>query len=336
MNKRGLKILILICITVPIVIFIVQIDFIAVFQELRKIGSRFIIIILVTFLGYLLGTIGWWVCLGSQRKHLSLWHLFGIRQVGEIVGLYNPSSVVGGDMLKSEMLKSYMVSDDRAAESVVISRVTAVLSQLLLFILSLCWLLVTMGTQLEIFWLYGILIMIFLFLSLKILFFYLLNHNRIERVDRDARLNLWGRLKRTVSNLVVQTQHFFRYKRALFWWSYFFFFLHWVVGSMEFYFILLFLGYDVQLMQGVLLDMGVIMIKSIGAFVPGQIGIEELGNKVVLKAIGIQAVTVWVTVSILRRTRQLCWILIGAVCYMLVRKTDTFKVFKHGSPVRQS
>lgn len=335
MNKKGLKALILVCIAVPIVIFIVQIDFIAVFRELQKIGSRFIIIILVTFLAYLLGTIGWWVCLGSQRKHLSLWHIFGIRQVGETVGLYNPSSVVGGDILKSKMLKSYKVSDDRAAESVVISRVTAVLSQLLLFILALCWVLVTIGSQLEIFWLYGILIMIALLLALKILFFYQLNQNRTEKVDRDAHVNLWRRLKRIVSNLVVQTKHFFRHKRSLFWWSYFFFFLHWLVGSMEFYLILLFLGYDVQLMQGVLLDMGIIIIKSIGAFVPGQIGIEELGNKVVLTAIGIQTVTVWVTVSILRRTRQLCWILIGAICYMLVRKNDTFKVFKHGDPVRQ-
>lgn len=336
MNKRRLKILILVCIVAPIFIFIVQIDFVAVLQELRKIGGRFIIIMLVTFLAYLLGTIGWWVCLGSQRNHLSLWHIFGIRQVGETVGLYNPSSVIGGDMLKSEMLKSYMVSDDQAVESVVISRVTAVLSQLSLFILALCWLLVTVINQLDIFWLYGILIVTLLLLSLKVLFFYLLNQNRIAKINRDVRLNLWSRLQGIVSNLIAQTQYFFQHKQSLFWWSYFFFFLHWLVGSMEFYFILRFLGYDIQLMQGVLLDMGVILIKSIGAFVPGQIGVEEVGNKVVLAGIGIHAATVWVTVSILRRTRQLCWILIGAICYMLIRKADTLRVFKHGSAVRQS
>ncbi len=336
MNKKGLKVLILICIVVPIVVFILQVDFIAVFQELQKIGGKFVIILVVTFLAYLLGTIGWWVCLGSQRNHLSLWQLFGIRQIGETVGLYNPSSVIGGDILKREMLKSYRISDNNAAESVVISRVTAVLSQLLLFILALCWLLATVGNQLQIFWLYGILILTILLLSLKILFFYLLSQNRIEQVSRNVPLNLWKRLKGVVSNLVAQTQCFFRHKSSLFWWSYFFFCLHWLVGSMEFYFILRFLGYDVQLIQGVLLDMGVIMIKSIGAFIPGQIGIEELGNKVVLAGIGISAATVWVTVSILRRARQLCWILIGAICYMLVRKTDTLKVFKHGNPVRQS
>ncbi|NGM63925.1 lysylphosphatidylglycerol synthase transmembrane domain-containing protein [Sphingobacterium sp. SGR-19] len=336
MNKRVLKILILVCIVVPIAVFIVQIDFTAVFQELREIGGKFITILLVTFLAYLLGTIGWWLCLGSQRKNVSLWQLFGIRQVGETVGFYNPSSVIGGDMLKSEMLKSYAVSEDRAVESVVISRITAVLSQLLLFILGLCWLLVTRSNQLNIIWLHGILTVTLLLVSLKILFFYLLNQNRTAKINKDNRLNLWSRLKGIVSNLIAQTQYFFQHRQSLFWWSYFFFFLHWLVGSLEFYFILRFLGYNVSLMQGVLADMGVIVIKSVAAFVPGQIGIEELGNKVVLASLGIQAVTAWVTVSILRRARQLCWILIGAFCYVFTRKTDIFKVFRHGNPVRQS
>ncbi|PRD56246.1 lysylphosphatidylglycerol synthase transmembrane domain-containing protein [Sphingobacterium gobiense] len=334
-NKKGLKILILICIVLPIVIFIIQIDFISVFQELLKIGGKFIIILLITFIAYLLGTIAWWVCLGPQRNELSLWKLFGVRQIGETVGLYNPSSVVGGDMLKTEMLKSYMVSDDNAAASVVISRVTAVLSQLCLFILSLCWLLVTARDQLPIFWLYGVLVAIVLSLTLKILFFYLLNKKRVQNVEMGDRTSLWKRLRSTISNLIHDTQYFFQHKRSLFWWSYCFFFLHWLVGSMEFYFILRFLGFDVWLMQGLLADMGVIAIKSIGAFVPGQIGVEEIGNKVVLAAIGIQATTVWITVSILRRARQLCWILIGAVWYMLIRK-DTSKVFRHGNPIRQS
>ncbi|PRD44576.1 lysylphosphatidylglycerol synthase transmembrane domain-containing protein [Sphingobacterium haloxyli] len=335
MNKKGLRILLLVCIVLPIVIFITQIDFIAVFQELMKIGSKFIIILLITFIAYLFGTIAWWVCLGPQRNELSLWELFGVRQIGETVGLYNPSSVVGGDMLKTEMLKSYLISDDNAAASVVISRVTAVLSQLCLFILSLCWLLVTSSDQLPIFWLYAVLVAVTLSLALKILFFYLLNKKRIRNVEMGDRTGLWKRIRSTISNLVHETQYFFQHKRSLFWWSYFFFFLHWVVGSMEFYFILRFLGFDVWLMQGVLLDMGVIAIKSIGAFVPGQIGVEEIGNKVVLAAIGIQAATVWITVSILRRARQLCWILIGAVWYILIRK-DISKVFRHGNPVRQS
>lgn len=335
MKKNGLKILILACIVVPIVIFTIQVDFAVVFQELRKIGSKFMIILLVTFVAYLLGTLGWWICLGSERRRVSLWQLFGIRQIGETVGLYNPSSVVGGDMLKSELLKPYLILNDKASESVVVSRVTAVLSQLLLFILSLCWLLIAVGRQLPKIWLYGSFILIAVLLLGKILFLYLLYQKRLAAVRKpSSSLNLWQRFRQIIRNLAFQTQHFFQHHTTIFWWSYFFFFLHWLVGSMEFYFILRFLDYDIRLMQGALLDMGVIMIKSIGAFIPGQFGIEELGNKLVLASIGIQASAIWVTVSILRRARQLCWILVGMVCYIFIRKADALNVFKHGNPVR--
>lgn len=335
MKRRGVKIFILACIAVPIMLFMAQVDFVIVLQELRKIGAKFIVILLITFVAYMLGTIGWWVCLGTERSRISVWQLFGVRQVGETVGLYNPSSVVGGDMLKNELLKPYFISHSIASESVVISRITAVLSQLLLFILSLCWVAVTRSIQLETFWSYGLLMLIAVLFSIKILFFYLLcqKRARVTKTKLCSR-SLWQRFCAGVRHLSAGAQDFFRQHTSLFWWSYFFFFLHWLAGSMEFYFILRFLDYDIQLIQGVLLDMGVIMIKSAGAFIPGQFGIEELGNKIVLASVGIQAGAIWVTVSILRRARQLCWILVGMACYICVRKSNRVKVFRHGNPVR--
>lgn len=335
MYKKSLKILMFACIVVPIAIFIVQVDFAIVLAELRKIGSGFFVILLITLIAYMLGTIGWWICLGSERTRISLGQLFGIRQIGETVGLYNPSSVVGGDMLKNELLKSYSISHSNASTSVVVSRVTAILSQLLLFILSLCWLVVIMDNSRQAFWLYGLCILIALLLSLKILFFYLLHQKRSTVETQEVgSFNLWQRLCRVIRRIAVQTRCFFQHHTKLFWWSYFFFFLHWLIGGLEFYFILCFLNYDVPLMHSVWMDMGVMIFKSVGAFIPGQLGIEELGNKILLASISIQGATVWITVSILRRARQICWILVGVICYVFVRKTDTLNIFKHGNTVR--
>ena len=93
--------------------------------------------------------------------------------------------------------------------------------------------------------------------------------------------------------------------------------LHWIVGSLEFYFILLFLGVKTTVAKALLVDMGVIVFKSAGAFIPGQIGIEEYGNKVMLGIIGIAGGTIWITVSILRRARQLAWILLSLLVYFI-------------------
>lgn len=336
MYKVGFKILILVCIAVPITIFILQVDFKIVLEELRRIGVGFGLILLVTFVAYLLGTIGWWICLGSERTRISLWQLFGIRQIGETVGLYNPSSIVGGDMLKTELLKPHGISNSGASTSVVVSRVAAVMSQLMLLMLCLCWWAATENNLLTPFWLGGVRTVIVLLLLAKLGFFYLILRHRSPSVaTAQTSTNLWQRFRSAVYQLVGQTQIFFQQHTYLFWSSYCFFFLHWLIGGLEFYIILRFLNYPVQLTQSIGMDMGVVFFKSLGAFVPGQVGVEELGNKVVLASISIHAASIWATVSILRRARQVFWIMVGAVCYVFVRKTDALKVFRHGNTVRQ-
>lgn len=140
-RKQWVKFLIIISVIVPIGFFIYHTDFEAVVTELSDVGIQSFYIVLITASAYLLGTYGWWVCLGKERHHISLLRLFMIRQVGETVGLYNPSSVIGGDLLKVVLLRNRGIAKDKLAESVVVSRVTAVLSQLSLSIVAACWLL---------------------------------------------------------------------------------------------------------------------------------------------------------------------------------------------------
>ena len=96
--------------------------------------------------------------------------------------------------------------------------------------------------------------------------------------------------------------------------------LHWVFGGLEFYLILKFLGLKVSVLQALLVDLGVVLFKAAGAFVPGQLGVEEYGNKIMLAFIGIPAEEIWVTASVLRRARQLFWIVFAVIVYFLVFK----------------
>lgn len=85
-----------------------------------------------------------------------------------------------------------------------------------------------------------------------------------------------------------------------------------------------FLGLKVSIVQALVVDLGVVFFKAAGAFIPGQLGIEEYGNKIMLMSIGIPGAEAWVTASILRRGRQLVWIAFGIVVYFLIfnkRKT---------------
>ncbi|TDS17472.1 lysylphosphatidylglycerol synthase transmembrane domain-containing protein [Sphingobacterium paludis] len=324
-NKKWLKPLFVAAILVPLTIFILQTDFNRVWQELYKIGFRFFYLLLCTGIAYFLATFSWWICLGGERKKISLMQLFVVRQVGETVGLYNPSSVVGGDLLKDELLRPYAIARTQSASSIVVSRITIVLSQLLLFTFAAAWLVLYSANAMPLYLEQFIGLLVITLLVLKCAFFYLL-HKTLKIDTDDAERSFSRRIYRQIRKLVYQSQHFYQQQPKAFWVSYFFSLLHWVVGSLEFFFILLFLGYDIQIMHGVLLDMGVIIVKSLGAFVPGQIGVEELGNKLVLGVIGIEATSIWLAVSILRRSRQLFWLLIGVICYGFAKKTTALTI----------
>lgn len=322
-NKKAIKLVLLVGILVFINIFILNSDFLAIKEQLRAIGFRFIYLLGITFIAYFLGTWSWHICLGENRKKISILKLFTVRQVGETVGQFNPTSIVGGDLLKAEMLKPYGISSEDALSSVATSRITVVLSQILLFLIACLWLskmeigqtaLKSIGIAFYIF--------IALLILLNLVFFYWLifSNSMSKPVLKENSNGLLRELAYKIRELVFNIRKSYRYNPRFFWYSYLLATVHWIIGSLEFYFILLFLGYSVVPMHGLLLDMGVIVIKSAGAFVPGQLGIEELGNKMMLSIVGISAGSVWVSASILRRARQLFWIAIGFILYPFLKK----------------
>lgn len=321
--KKILKYLLIGIVLISLSLFIGSLDFNTAMQEIAQIGHRFLWIIMVTTCAYLLGTWSWKVCLESHDK-ISISQLFAVRQVCETVGLYNPTSIVGGDLLKVHYLKNYTIDSKEAINSVMVSRMTAVLSQILLFLIAMIWLLsskiqTTLPTSIT----NGLYVFLTALVILKILLFYWMAKGSppIEIPVATSRID---KIKRQIVTALHDAKNTFQQNKKVFWISYLLAFLHWVVGSLEFYLILHFLGYEVTIMHGLLLDMSVIIFKSIGAFIPGQLGVEELGNNLMLLAIGISSVSLWLTVSLLRRARQVVWVVISFLLYFYVKKEPSY------------
>lgn len=321
-NRKTIKFILIAIIIAFVIVFIVNTDFTATKQELHKIGYRFIYLLGTTFLAYLVGAWSWHVCLAKDRKKISLIRLFTLRQIGETVGQYNPTSILGGDLYKAELLKPYGISKEQALNSVATARITVVLSQILLFLLACLWLSnLEMGEQafesLGLFF-YGFIAALIL---LNLIFFYWLIFSKsTSKLPQPSPKNTFSKIKQKLQQLVFNIRKSYRDNPKTFWWSYLLATIHWLIGSLEFYLILLFLGFHVEPIHGLVLDMGVIVFKSAGAFIPGQLGFEELGNKMMLQSIGIATASVWISASILRRARQLFWIAIGFILYLFIKK----------------
>lgn len=315
------RIIILLSVVTSLVVFLCATDFAQVTGLLRRTGNKFWLLILTTGIAYLFATISWWYCMGEQRKHISVFRLFFIRHVGETVSLFNPASIIAGEAIKAWMLRDYPLRKSSVNASLLVSRTLLIVTQLVLFAGALIFLFATRpapvvtadGVLQAVMWLGGaVLSGMLLFRGIKKL--------RTAAPFRYVAQKTAG-WRAAARETIADCRALYQSNRTDLVLAFVFAVLHWIVGSLEFYFILRFLGAHAHVITSLLADMGVVLFKSAGAFIPGQAGIEEYGNKIMLELISVSGTAIWIAASVLRRTRQLFWLLAGLLAYMLIRRT---------------
>lgn len=331
MKKKLFRYLILLSCCVCLFFFIRATDFDMVLSSLNRVGIKFSLLLIVTFIAYFLGTLGWKYCFEKTAGAFSLSRLFFVRHIGETVSLINPANIAGGEAVKVFLLRDAFSKSNSVITSVVISRVIMIITQLSLFSSVAVYLLYS-GVELPISapWGAGI---ILIALTLVLAGIIILPKLRIKIPEKHGYIR---KMALKIREIYTDLRLFYIHEKKKLGLAVLFFLLHWIFGAMEFYIILKFLGKEVTVWQAVLVDMGVIFFKSAGAFVPGQIGIEELGNKIMLGAVGIVGDDVWITASILRRARQFFWILFGAIAYIIVFKKWKRPEKMHGDIICKS
>ncbi|MXV16351.1 lysylphosphatidylglycerol synthase transmembrane domain-containing protein [Hufsiella ginkgonis] len=280
---------------VLLAVFLRHTDFQSVGASLSLVGYRFSALLLTTFAAYFLGTISWKYCLGDKSGEISATRLFFVRHIGETAALLNPAGMVGGEAVKVLLLKDHGIAAKSATASIVMARVIMVITQLLVAGIALAFFLAKEP-------------------GITIPPGKLLLYSPVVPLVLAAG---WFGL-RYLAGKSPEFMQLFKNSRKKLLYACFFAALHWVVGGLEFYFILRFLGHPVTMTDALAADMGVVFFKVAGTFIPGQLGIEEYGNKVMLSAIGLPGAGLWVTASILRRARQLTWIVFGVVLYFVL------------------
>ena len=132
----------------------------------------------------------------------------------------------------------------------------------------------------------------------------------------------WKSLIYKFKKIYVQLRSLYRNHKKRFYKAVGFNVLNWLIGSLEFWLIFYFLSTQIGVLDALLVDQGVLVLKSFGAFIPGQLGVEEFSNKVMLSIIGIKATGLWVAASIVRRSRQLFWIVVSAILYVIINQVN--------------
>ncbi|MFC4672525.1 lysylphosphatidylglycerol synthase transmembrane domain-containing protein [Dysgonomonas termitidis] len=331
--RRLLQTLLIISICICFVFFLKGTNIKESILLIRQLGIYSAFIIISTFLAYISGTLGWKYCIDCPDR-FPLVKLFMVRHIGNTITLFNPTSAIAGEMFNAKALIKEGMKEEEAYKSVLLSRILMILSQLTLLIILVSWFLFFLSGRFPSDIIYPVYICFFILLAMfPVLICFLLKE------ERHARTSLPDRKWKTVILRIIKMRSllasYIRMRPQKTILAFLLFSAHWILGSLELFFILYFLQYNVDILDGLFLDTIIIVLKSTVSFIPGQLGIEELINKFVLHLIGISSPHLWLSVSILRRARQLFWSGIALIFYLYIRNRKKISE-NHGNIIRES
>ncbi len=296
--------------------FLYQTDMNAVGDGLHQVGHGFLWIVVVTFLAHLCGAVSWSYTIPSTVKIPFLW-LFLIRFLGENIGLLNPVNIVGGDSFKAYMMEKQGVSYRIGFSSLIVSRIIMIFTQVGIFLIAaLCYIFFAGDQAAQLFEiimlsvLFIALLVTLLLFSGKVLQTYFFSRF-YHFLERRGIVDKWAKLKKKISQYYAKERS--RFYQSIVWSL-----VNFLIGSLEVWIIFHFLGIEISYLEALLIDQGVLFLKSFGAFIPSQIGVEEYFNKLMFAIVGITSISVWITASILRRVRQILWLVIGLIIYYAI------------------
>lgn len=300
--------------------------------ELKVLKGHLLEILLVTFCMQIVGVAAWMNCFRQRIPVRKAVLLYFIDLSGESAARVTPANFVAGDALKIITLTARGTSRTASASSVFLFRIFTWLSGI---VYSLICLTVTMisggetgGSSLK--------TCLFLFavpallgtaaVLLVIRFFSLRKLDGWVGKRRGGKFPL-QRLYRKARRTVVEMAVYFRHHRGRFLAALACATVQRFGGAVELFVVLNILHMRPGFFACMLFEFGILIARTVFSMVPLQIGVEEAANKTLLKQIGALDPGLWLTVSIVKRTRQFIWIAFGfsAFLYFNLRSGKPFR-----------
>lgn len=298
-----------------------------IWETTERVGiGPFCIILLPLLVVYLLDTYGWCLTLGHWVSRIGFFRLFMVRMAGEAINVTTPTTMLGGEPMKAYLLKRDGVPMVEGLASVVAAKTIMVMAQMLFMLLGLGLMAWTVGEGeydvLGAFVSVGLLgFGVFLFLIVQrygigSMLLTVAETCRIRRQWVEDRRSQFLELDRTLRRLYHQRRRTVVFALSVF-------FIAWLTECLEVYAILYFLGAEVGWLSSLSIAALAVLIKGGVSFIPGGMGAQEGGYLFLLMGFGYSEVT-GVTFALIRRIREIIWIVIGLIFLAALRGKTAF------------
>jgi len=278
----------------------------------RALGWRSLLVCLPFALIMAVDTLGWRYAFAYDR--VPFLRLVAARIAGEAVNVMTAVAPVGGDAIKVWFLRPHVPYQESIA-SVIVAKTTITLSQalfLLIGVMAAVALAVDARLVRAMLWLFLVeLIGAGGFLAVQV----------AGSVSRGARL--LSRVKKLdalagAENLDRTLQSFYRREWRRFALSVGFHLLGWLMGALETWLFLRVLQIPASLTTALVIETLGSAVRFATFFVPGSLGALEGANTAAFAALGLGA-PAGLAFSLLRRLRQVVWIGLGVLVFLLAR-----------------
>ncbi|MCA9498140.1 MAG: flippase-like domain-containing protein [Nitrospira sp.] len=282
---------------------------------------HFGLILIPMILVYGLEAWGWQFTLGSHAQKVGFLRLFAIRMAGETVNVTTPTAYVGGEPLKAYLLKRYGVPMVDGLASVITAKTTMTFAQVLFILLGLAlafWILGDSGH----YWM-AMLVSVAV-LAFGVGLFVLLQRHGLGMGCLSLlracgiRVTFLEKRESQLQELDGTIRGFYSQHRETFYGALALFFLAWMMETLEVYAILYFLDVSIDVWVAISIAALTVLIKGGTFFIPGSLGAQEGGYTLLLMTFGYSEVT-GITFALIRRLREILWIVFGLVCLMFLK-----------------
>jgi putative membrane protein len=288
----------------------------AVFASLRQLSWRFLVILVFPAIPVMVfDTLGWRYAFLRDRVPFAT--LLRTRLVGEAFNLVTPTAALGGEGVKAWLLRDRLPLDE-SVPSVIIAKTTITLAQGVFLLLGIALASIGFGRSpllLGMQWLLGLEVLALVaFIVVQTRGVVVWTVGLLERlgVRQEGAGHTAARVDRTLHT-------FYRHTPRRLTLSIMFHLVAWLLGAVESYLILQFIGVPVSLLTATVIEAFGTGVRFATFLVPASLGVQEGGFAVTFVALGLSA-TDGVAFGLVRRLRELVWVAVGLALFVVGRR----------------
>ena len=308
-----------------LILVLTEIDLVWLFTQLKYFGwQSFSIVLGIYLVAFWLDAVSWTLAIEDiPISWIWTWRTFAARIAGEAYNALIPAAGMGGEPTKAYILKRRFGIDFKASGASLVIAKTVNMIALIAFLIGGFLLIQTMNTFPEnLQTMAGLGLTLFvvgttaLFLFQKFRWTSRLAHHLAKKNDQ-----LW--VHRALINLAEVDRIFVKFyqdRSTRFSCALALAFANWLLGMVEIYVVMLFLGHPVDWSVAWIIEAATQMVRTAAFFIPAAIGVQE-GTFLIICGLLTGSPGIGVAAALIRRAREIIWIIAGLIFAAILNKT---------------